>query len=210
MAGTLSMFDPLAANQCFADSLGNGLNQWTVTGAWDIVSLPGGGQALTDSPNGNYDSAAPGTGTMTTMVTSAAFALFATENITPSLTFQHDFVIAQIGDSQDVGRVEISTDDGATWTGLAAYSGGGVFDLETQTGTSPEWTNVNWQEVGLDLSPYAGHSAVRLRFSLTVDEQVSDKGWVIDNIQVTCGPALAPGTNPIFLPMILKSLVKGR
>jgi hypothetical protein len=68
---------------------------------------------------------------------------------------------------------------------------------------SSEWTNPNWQAVELNLADYAGAESVRLRFSLTVDDAVSDKGWIIDDLIITASDGQG-GINRVFLPIILK------
>jgi hypothetical protein len=98
-----------------------------------------------------------------------------------------------------VARVEISINDGATWTTLASYSGGyspGLTGVEVE---APEWTTLNWQPVQLDLSQYTG--TIRLRFSLEVDQPGADKGWVVDNVLVRPAAAL---NQAVFLPLIVK------
>jgi hypothetical protein len=115
----------------------------------------------------------------------------------PVLTFRHDYVIAQMGTSQDIGRVEISTDGGATWMELARY-GSPVIEAQQQTAinvTSSEWTEANWQSVGISLKSYTG--TVQLRFGLEVDRYLSEKGWVLDNVMVK-------QIRVVFLPTILK------
>jgi hypothetical protein len=116
------------------------------------------------------------------------------------LYFRHDYVIAAGEGHRDVGRVDISTDGGGMWEPLASYSGGGVFG-DQQWGTvldaaSSEWTDVDWQDVAVDLSSYSG--TVRLRFGLEVDEAVSDRGWVIDDVRVQSGYR-------VFLPLVMGS-----
>ncbi|UCC89077.1 MAG: DUF11 domain-containing protein, partial [Anaerolineales bacterium] len=183
--GTFALYDP--AEACFYDFFESGAGQWEGDGDWGIAILPTGERAMTDSPGGNYDSAIPPAIKHTTAITSQAFSLISCTH--PVLAFRHDYVIAQGTGHQDVGRVEISADDGVSWTELASYSGGGVFGLGTQDVESPEWASVDWKEVEIDLSPYTG--TVRLRLSLEVDENVSDKGWIIDDLLVQSG-ALTP------------------
>jgi hypothetical protein len=204
--GTLSLFGPLAAGVCFYDPFASGPNQWTRSGDWGIVLItPTQQVAMTDSPGGPYKNAddyGPGVVTYTTAITSQAFNLSSCTN--PTLTFRHDYVIARLGDSQDVGRVEISTDDGATWTELARFSGGGVFGdgLAPLDVLSPEWAAATWKEVTIGLAGYSG--MVRLRFSLEVnDDAVASKGWVIDDVMVWSSSAAPPETD-IYLPVILK------
>ena len=115
---------------------------------WEIAILPSGERAMTDSPLGNYDSAIAPDVALTTSITSTAFSLLECSN--PVLNFRHDYVIAKVGESQDTGRVEISTDAGATWTTLAQYSGGGIYDgRAVQDQAAPEWSVVNWQDVSI-------------------------------------------------------------
>jgi hypothetical protein len=198
--GTFALYDP--AEACFYDFFESGAGQWELSGDWGIAILPGGERAMTDSPEGNYDSAISPVITRTTAITSQAFSLLSCSD--PVLAFRHDYVIAQGTGHQDVGRVEISTDDGASWTELTSYSGGGVFGLGMQEVESPEWAGVDWKEVEIDLSVYT--ATVRLRLSLEVDGNVSDKGWVLDDLMVKSGDGSGPppsGTD-VFLPIILK------
>jgi subtilisin-like proprotein convertase family protein len=174
-----ALYDP-APGACFYDFFESGAGKWQSSGDWAVAVLPGGGRAVTDSPSGNYDSAIPPAFTRTTAITSQAFSLDGCPD--PVLSFRHDYVIARAGPSQDVGRVEISTDAGATWTELARYSGGGLFGVAPQDVESPEWTEVAWKDARIDLSGYSG--TARLRFSLEVDRDVSDKGWLIDDVRV--------------------------
>jgi hypothetical protein len=66
--------------------------------------------------------------------------------------------------------------------------------------SSPEWANAKWQNEAINLSAYAGKE-VRLRFSLTVNDEGSDRGWVIDEVIVGSGTS---GNTRIFLPIVLK------
>lgn len=175
-----ALYTPSSAR--FYDFFESGAGRWQLEGAWDIVELPDGNRAITDSPAGNYDSAIPPAATRTTSITSQAFSLDGLAN--PRLTFRHDYVLARLGTSQDVARVEISTDGGTTWATLASYSGGGIYGAPpgAQAAQDQEWTNVGWKQVSIDLSGYSG--TVRLRFSLEVDQTVADKGWLIDDVMV--------------------------
>jgi hypothetical protein len=69
----------------------------------------------------------------------------------------------------DYGRVEVSTDNGATWQSLAAYTG----------------ANTTWSRAVIDLSAYRGQT-IRLRFRLTTNAYLTRDGWYIDD--VTVGP----------------------
>ncbi|MCB0164285.1 MAG: VCBS repeat-containing protein [Anaerolineae bacterium] len=178
-----------AEGACFYDFFESGSSQWTRSGAWDIVTLePDGNRAMSDSPDGNYRSALGSQSTVTTAITSIPFDLAACSEA--SLTFRHDFLLAELGSSQDQARVEISSDDGATWTELEQYSGGGIYDTPAETrGTNAagqtgdsEWPDLTWKDETLDLSVYSGQ--VRLRFVLEADRTAADRGWLIDDVVV--------------------------
>jgi hypothetical protein len=93
--------------------------------------------------------------------------------------------------------VQISTDNGATWKELASYTGG-IPVGQSALAVDPEWTDVHWKNVEIDLSTYTG--MVRLRFGLEVDQWGPEKGWVIDDVMVQSGSP----KHTIFLPLVLK------
>jgi hypothetical protein len=86
---------------------------------------------MTDSPLGTYNNAIPPALTTTTAVTPSVFSLISCTH--PVLVFNHDYVIDNRPPSQDVGLVEISADDGMTWTELVSYSGGVLSAWEHRT-----------------------------------------------------------------------------
>ncbi|MBD3222093.1 hypothetical protein GF314_12710 [bacterium] len=78
------------------------------------------------------------------------------------LRFWHRY---DIEEGWDYGRVQVSAGGGA-WQTVTSYSG-------YQGG---------WQQVSLDLSPYAGGSPVRVRFLLDTDTYINEDGWYIDDV----------------------------
>jgi hypothetical protein len=165
-------------------------------------------RAMTDSPTGPYKSAGDyGTGLKTYTTAIASPVINLAECYSPTLTFRHAYDIFNFSadwvESRDVGRLEISTDGGATWTELARYISGDVPEDEglASQDESPEWAGANWETVEIALTPYSG--PVRLRFSLEVDENLSAKGWVIDDVRIDGAGSPPPGVQ-IFLPLILK------
>jgi hypothetical protein len=204
-ASTLGLFALYASppsGTCFYDFFESGPSKWQRDGQWEIAILPSGERVMTDSPAGNYNNAIPPAPTCITHITSQAFNLNACTG--PTLTFRHDYVLAELGVSQDIARVEISTDAGATWSELARYTGGGIYEeeMEGQDTPAPEWTEVDWKTVEVDLGGYTG--IARLRFSLEVDQTVSDKGWVIDDVVVRSGGPPMNSQDHVYLPIILK------
>ncbi len=196
--GTFALYDPAAA--CFYDFFQSGAGRWQRSGDWDIVVLPSGERAMTDSPEGPYKNAEDYGAeliTYTTYVTSQPFDLQGCS--IPVLLFRHDYVIDDRPPSQDLGRVEISTDAGTRWTELAHFSGGYPTGLGAAGVRSSEWAGVRWTNVEIDLSGFTG--TVQIRFGLQVDRYGADKGWVIDDVIVRSG---TPAWQRIFLPLVLK------
>jgi hypothetical protein len=75
----------------------------------------------------------------------------------------------------DFGYVEVSTNGGSSWlaSAVAAYTGNlGMISREQ-----------------LDLSAYAGVTALRLRFRIVTDSSVVRDGWYLDDVRVAEAPA---------------------
>jgi hypothetical protein len=101
--------------------------------------------------------------------------------------------------------VEISTDGGTTWHTLTTYQGGGTAQsaLQAQQDMSQEWKDITWKTEAISLADYSGMAM--LRFTLDVDESLSDKGWVLDNVQVVDEAVTIPTSNPlVYLPLVVK------
>ncbi|MFQ5456791.1 MAG: choice-of-anchor J domain-containing protein, partial [Nitrospirota bacterium] len=89
------------------------------------------------------------------------------------LSFWHKYEIGDqyfSNDPGDYAKVEVSTDNGATWTEVASYG----FN-QTQT---------HWAETSIDLSPYIGNTSVKVRFRLTTDRGNNADGWYIDDVVI--------------------------
>lgn len=71
----------------------------------------------------------------------------------------------------DMGYVEISDDDGATWDILGTLNGTSGNDTPT------------WKTVWYDISGYVG-SIVILRFRFTSDNEYESEGWYVDDVRV--------------------------
>jgi bacillopeptidase F (M6 metalloprotease family) len=90
----------------------------------------------------------------------------------------------------DFGIVEISKDEGQSWTELARYD---------QT-AYPEWGDdvagpTDWKHETLDLAAFA-HQAVMVRFRLYTDTNLDKDGWYLDNVRINqagCGEVTAVG-----------------
>ena len=186
----------LPANACFFEDFKSGLNQWTISGDWDIVTLSDGREAVTDSPGNPYSSADKEL-TLTTTITSQNFNLASCSN--PVLSFQHDYELV----IHDWITVEISTDNGATWQSLVSFTGQEIQRLAATL--EDEWNPNDLQTVTLDLAeagiPVNTMMAL-LRFKLVADDFASAKGWVIDEVVIASGKTPIPPNSNTYLPLI--------
>jgi subtilisin-like proprotein convertase family protein len=89
----------------------------------------------------------------------------------------------------DGGVLEITEDEGATWTDLGPHMTAGGYD-RSLSGSNPiagrdAWTGViaEWRRTEVDLSAWAGKT-VRFRWRLTCDGSVAKTGWWVDDIRV--------------------------
>ncbi|MBM7580305.1 choice-of-anchor J domain-containing protein [Jeotgalibacillus terrae] len=102
-----------------------------------------------------------------------------------TLTFDH---LYDIEETWDYGIVQVSTDNGKTWTSLenentrTEVADGGyptiIENVPGFTGKVDEWTSESF-----DLSAYAGQE-VLVSFRYMEDWASSHEGWYIDNVQV--------------------------
>jgi Mg-chelatase subunit ChlD len=152
---------PPLSSMIFADTMESGAGKWIPDPPWGLTSVAyRGSAAWTDSPTGNYANNA-------NSILAIADPLAIPASLSaPALSFWHRY---DIENYFDYGRVEVSTDNGATWRSLATYTG----------------INTTWSRAVIDLSPYRGQT-IRLRFRLTTDASVTRDGWYIDD--VTVGP----------------------
>jgi hypothetical protein len=110
----------------------------------------------------------------------------------PVLVFEHKYSFES---SYDGGKVEYTTNGGASWTQLGSYSdanGLNWYDATSVYGCSsntvpvwsPTWTT-SWKHSVRTLTGLAGQSCVQLRFFFCSDGSVyTYPGWAIDNVQI--------------------------
>jgi len=171
-------------------SNGSSMAGWTATGTWGIQTLAGNG-VLSDSPTGKYANNAS-----TTLTRTADLDLSGGTN--PVLTFR---TLYDFERGYDAGRVEVSTNGGASWTilpgrlgrpgkGSGGNYGGGTQELGKEI---YDGTQRLWGEELIDLAVYQGLTNVRLRFRLTSDSAVTRDGWKIDDVAVRIYPVDVAG-----------------
>ena len=167
----------------------NDMVGWTTSSAqtttWDITteSYHSSPSSCTDSPNANYSHYHGG---LSNSIISSTINL--NGYTSPKLSFWLKYEIQPI---IDYGMVQISIDDGATWTTLS-----GIYDRDGTlfTPTSPEsiytGTQDVWKKEEIDLSSYSGQQ-VKLKFLLTsvfsensTISYLERDGWYIDDIRV--------------------------
>ncbi len=134
---------------------------WAWDGTWGLTTgfAHSGNHAWNESPTGDYPS-------------NADWSLYLGINLSaaslPVLSF---YEYTSLG-SGDVGRIEVSTDHGTSWTR--------IYETRDIQG---------WHRVRIDLTPYAPQSEVLLRFHFTSNNDASTgNGWFIDDIQIQESP----------------------
>lgn len=100
-----------------------------------------------------------------------------------TLTFDTRY---NVEEGYDYGYVEVSTDNGETWTKLenddtvseSGFNGNSGCDAGTQGTCEPKWISTSF-----DLSQYAGQN-VYIAFRYESDSGVALDGWWVDNVKV--------------------------
>jgi PKD repeat protein len=153
--GTFETVQPSA----FGDNMETRSQYWTAEGTWarTLTDAYSPSWSWTDSPDGNYPDNADMSLISATIDLSSATV--------PKLIFRHKYDLR----SYDYGRVEISGDDGGSWSSLKTF----------HNGTLSHWTREE-----IDLSSYAGNATVKIRFRLTSNASDNADGWYIDDVWV--------------------------
>jgi carboxypeptidase T len=143
----------------YDDDVEAGVAGWTAQSPWAIGTAQAHSptHSWTDSPAGNYSN------NMNTAVTSPAIDLSAATGVELSFWERH---ATEAG--WDYCRVEVSANNGSTWTEVAAYDG----------------TQTTWTRRVFVLPQLVGAAQARVRFRLTSDvAQVAD-GCYVDDVVV--------------------------
>ncbi len=106
------------------------------------------------------------------------------ENSNPILTFSHWVDMEGTTTLFDHGQVQISTDDGATWTNITPVTGG-KYGKRIQA----------WANEEISLAAYAGNT-VKIRFFFHSDTSIAYTGWYIDDVYIL-NSVTEPTSNPI-------------
>ncbi len=165
----------------FADSTNDPLILWNITATpslpkWEATTLSyhSSPTSFTDSKTGNYSSNATVTMTLKNPVNLSSYAH-------PKLSFWTKY---DIESNWDYGQVEISTNNGSTFTplsGLYTEPGTGTF----QPNGEPLYDGLqsNWVNEKIDLTNY-NSSQVKLKYELKTDGSLQKDGWYVDDIGI--------------------------
>jgi len=99
---------------------------------------------------------------------------------------------------KDGGRIQLSADEGQSWTSVtytmgASSEGQSIFNGEYGfTTTNPSWPG--FDEVRLDLSAHLGQR-VRLRFEARSDSFGATQGWWVDDVRIRACTKVVPPTD---------------
>jgi len=146
---------------------GGGTGQWSWGTPWGLKTMAGHSDGDTsvwaDSPEGSYDPNAN---------TSLATYIDLSGTTHPVLSFWHHYSLEE---NADYIYLEVSTDNGETWTPLGTYTG----------------TENLWNQERVNLTTYAGHANLGLRFRLESNSANEQDGWHMDDLTIAEGEVAA-------------------
>jgi hypothetical protein len=153
------------------------INNWTASGGWNVttakyVSPP---TSFTDSPGGNYSN-------NTTAVFRYNNQINLNGIIGASLEYDAQW---NIENNYDYAQVQISTNNGSTWTALAgSYTNPGTGTFQPNGEPLYDGIQSTWVHEIIDISNYVNQN-ISLRFQLRTDGSITADGIYIDNIKIT-------------------------
>lgn len=165
----------------FIDTTNNPLNYWTVTATptnpkWEATTntFYSSPSCYTDSKDGNYANNA-------TVILSLSEAINLSGFANPRLSFWTKW---DIESNYDYGQVEISTNNGSSWTALTGnYTNPGTGSFQPNGQPLYDGTQSSWVREEISLSSYNA-SSVKLRFKLVTDGSIQKDGWYVDDIGI--------------------------
>lgn len=163
----------------FADDFEGGMSNWA--GVWGLA-IPAEGynsaNCANDSPGANYEDNANALMTM-------AASVDLTGAMSGELTFRAKW---DIEDVWDACFLEVSTNDGGTWTPVATNFTQNASGQGGQVpGGAPCFDNAqaNWVLNTVDLVPYLEESDLLFRFRLSSDTSIHYSGFFLDDFTIT-------------------------
>jgi hypothetical protein len=152
--------DPVGRGVLFKDRMENGGSHWTAEWPWTLTTAQSYDSTYfwTDSPWGSYAN-----NSSLSLTTGSIDLSEGSGRLTLQFKTCYD-----LETDYDYGHVDVSTDDGATWTNVVQYTG--------KTG--------RWSSEAVDLGVMDGTETVRVRFRLETDEGTTADGWYIDDVTI--------------------------
>ncbi|RJP76297.1 MAG: hypothetical protein C4524_10300, partial [Candidatus Zixiibacteriota bacterium] len=182
----------------FQDGAEAGMGNWTVTGNWGVTSSnPHSGQySFNDSPSGNYTNNATWTMTKTAGVSLAG----------ASQAWLDFWARWSIETNYDFVQVEVSTNNGATWTPIAGQYTVAGSGIGVQPSGQPgyEGSQGTWVHETMSLDAYLGQTNLKFRFELRSDGGVVGDGFFVDDLKLlafTQGPPPVPNVQVTLTPV---------
>ncbi len=180
-----------------ADSA-NTITQWSTGSGWGIVTdISTNSKVFTDSPTGNY---LPNSDNSLTLVSPINLATYQYAE----LKFETKWAIESVW---DFGTIEVSTNNGTTWTGLRTQltrkgSGrSGSKQPSLSFGYDAFVPGLTWVEQTADLSSYVGKQ-IKIRFRLAADGGEERDGIYVDNIYIFGYKFTPGGVNDNTIPYL--------
>jgi hypothetical protein len=173
---TFFQFYVASQNVALYDEADN-LNDWTSTSGWNItsakyVSPP---TSFTDSPGGSYSSNVTSSLKYNTQID-------LTDVLGATLEFDTQW---DIENDWDYGQIQISTNNGSTWTALQGlFTNPGVGTFQPNGEPLYDGTQLSWVHETIDISNYVNQN-ITIRFYFRTDGYVTADGWYVDNIKIT-------------------------
>ncbi|MBI3195499.1 MAG: immune inhibitor A, partial [Ignavibacteriae bacterium] len=162
-----------------ADSASSGTGNWTTGTGWGVTTTSHSSpNAFTDSPSGNYSASANNALTLNSQINLSGYQY-------AQLKFWTKWAIEP---TWDFATVEISTNNGSSWSSLRtklSHSGSGRSTPQPASAWGFEsWTpGLTWIEQDVDLSSYSG-SQIKIRFRLAADGGDQRDGFYVDDIRL--------------------------
>jgi murein tripeptide amidase MpaA len=165
----------------FTDTTNNPEDFWTITATpsnpkWEATtstfySTP---NSYTDSKNGNYVNNATVTMTLIDPVDLSGYT-------NPRLSFWTKF---DIESNYDYGQVEISSDNGSSWTPLEGmYTEPATGNFQPNGEPVYDGIQMNWVKENISLSGLTSDE-VKIRFELKTDQDLTKDGWYVDDVGI--------------------------
>ena len=195
----------------FSDSASGGTSQWTTGTGWDTTSVahtpP---SSFTDSPSGNYAANADNSLTTVNQIDLSGFNH-------AELRFWTKWAVEP---TWDFASVEISTNNGSTWTTMhssLSHSGSGRSGSKQPSsawGYESYTPGLTWVAQTIDLNSYAG-TQIKLRFRVAADGGDQRDGFSVDDIRIYGYQEVYPltfsvndGWNMVSIPAIVEDRTK--